>query len=316
MMAVSDEDGYLSLLRDVLASGDVTTSRSGNVISKFGAMLKFDLNMGFPLLQCRRISSRIAAYELAMFLRGDTNTRDALKSKGIGIWDGNTNRKFLEKSEATKSYADGEMGPMYGYQWRFFGRPYICDTSHVERKREESPGVDQLEFCLNELVENPTSRRILFTSFNPAQVEEGVLWPCHGIAVQLNVRDGNRLDMMMTQRSADLFHGLPYNIASYAMLLHLFCAITKSRGRDLVPGELIISLGNYHIYSNHIDAVREMLEVSERAREDRSGSEKQPAPHLCLGKNVSLTRFEDFEPDEISVQNYTPRGTFSAPFNA
>ena len=180
--------------------------------------------------------------ELLFFIRGDTNTK-LLSDKKIRIWEGNTSKEFLSKSNL--NYNEGEMGPMYGYQWRYFNKPYNCNT--------KEKGIDQLSNLIEEIKSNPNSRRLLMTDFNPSQVNEGVLYPCHSLILQFYVEDKN-LSVKMYQRSADLFLGLPFNIASTTLLLYIIAKLT-----DLNPKNVCITLGDCHIYEEHIEQVKTQL---------------------------------------------------------
>ena len=172
--------------------------------------------------------------ELLFFIRGETNSK-LLEEKGINIWKGNTSKEFLDSLGLP--YNEGEMGPMYGYQWRNFNKPYGDDNGK---------GVDQLKLLISEIKNNPTSRRLIMTDFNPAQVNEGVLYPCHSLILQFYVNEG-MLSVNMYQRRADVFLGLPFNIASTSLLLHIVASLT-----DLKPKDVTITLGDCHIYEEHI----------------------------------------------------------------
>ena len=180
--------------------------------------------------------------ELLFFLRGDTNSKK-LDEKGVKIWNPNTTREFLDNLGLT-DYQEGEMGPMYGYQWRNFNKPY----------KKEGNGYDQLATCIELIKNNPTNRRILMTTFNPLQLNESVLAPCHSIVIQFYVNN-DRLSCHMYQRSADTFLGLPFNIASTSLLTYIMAKVT-----NLKPGEVIISLGDTHLYDDHVEAALKQLD--------------------------------------------------------
>jgi thymidylate synthase len=212
--------------------------------------------------------------ELLFFIRGDTNSK-ILEEKGINIWKGNTNREFLDVN-GFKDRKEGEMGPMYGSIWRSFNslssekeKTYLQDSKHVnfhyksynKDNMSYNTGevesinfdIDQLKFIINEIKTNPTSRRILMTSFNPAQVNEGVLWPCHSIVLQFYVQDGF-LDMFCYNRSSDIFLGNPFNIASSSLFLIIIGKLT-----NLTPRYFNLSLGDAHIYETHIESITEQI---------------------------------------------------------
>jgi len=182
--------------------------------------------------------------ELLFFIRGETNAK-LLSEKGVKIWDDNTTKEFIEKMGLP--YEEGMMGPMYGYQWRYYNKPYLDNPNNNQ-------GVDQLKKIIKEIKEDPNSRRILMTTFNPAQASEGVLYPCHSIILQFQVSEGNKLNCNMYTRSSDLFLGIPFNIASTALLVHIIAGLTEKKA-----GILNIILGDYHIYEDHIVAVIKQL---------------------------------------------------------
>lgn len=231
------ESLYLKLLRNVLDKGEERQTRNGITKSIFSKELKFNLNDGFPLLTTKRMFWKGIVEELLFFIRGDTNTKK-LEEKGVKIWKGNTNRDFLDKMGF--DYEEGDMGPMYGYQWRNFN----------------SMEIDQLKNVIELIKSDPNSRRILMTDYNPAQAHLGVLYPCHSLILQFYVNEKN-LSVKMYQRSADAFLGLPFNIASTSLLL---CIISKLT--NLNPYEVTITLGDCHIYEEHYEAVNKQLNRS------------------------------------------------------
>ena len=245
---LSDESKYLKLLEDVYFNGCVTDGRNGKTKSLFGKTLEFDLRDGFPLLTTKNMFFRGIVEELLFFIRGNTDTK-ILEDKKINIWNGNTNRNFLDSIGKT-SRRPGVMGQMYVYQWRYFNAEYDEEKAGPALN---SKGLDQLANVINKIRTDPHSRRILLTDFNPLQMDEGVLAPCHSIIIQFYVNDGC-LDMFCFNRSSDLFHGLPFNIASSSLLLILISKIT-----NLIPRKFILSLGDCHIYQEHYNVVNTQL---------------------------------------------------------
>jgi len=266
------ENQYLNLIKDVIENGERRKTRNAETISDFCKHLKFDLRDGFPLLTTKKMFLKGIIEELLFFIRGDTQSKK-LEEKGINIWKGNTNREFLD-ANGFKNRKEGEMGPMYGSQWRDFNSIYDTKQGPIEKqiydtcigefyckcwaKGYDTPelpefGVDQLKFVIDEIKTNPTSRRILMTTFNPAQVHQGVLWPCHSITTQFYVQD-EYLDMFCYNRSSDAFLGLPFNIASSSLFLMIIAKLT-----NLKPRYFNLSLGDVHIYDNHIEAVNEQI---------------------------------------------------------
>jgi dihydrofolate reductase/thymidylate synthase len=229
------EAQYLHTLHHVLTTGEQRQTRNGITWSKFNRTLSWDLADGFPLLTTKKMFWKGIVEELLFFIRGDTDTTK-LSEKGVRIWEPNTTREFLDSMGFTE-YPVGQMGPMYGYQWRNFN----------------GQGVDQLKKVIHELKTDPHSRRILMTDFNPAQAHLGVLYPCHSIILQFYVENG-RLDCSMYQRSNDTLLGNPFNIASTSLLTHIIASLT-----GLKPGKVNLIMGDYHIYESHRDQVLTQL---------------------------------------------------------
>jgi thymidylate synthase len=258
---------YLELMRTVLEHGVRKHDRTGTgTLSVFGCQLRFDLAAGFPLLTTKRVHFKSVAHELLWFLRGETNVR-ALQQAGVSIWD--------EWADA-----QGELGPVYGHQWRSWPD---YDGGHV----------DQLAGVLEEIRRNPDSRRLLVSAWNVAQVPEMALPPCH-VLFQFYVAAG-RLSCQVYQRSADVFLGLPFNIASYALLTYLVAAVT-----DLVPGELVHTLGDTHLYLNHLEQARTQLARTPGA-----------LPQLVLRRRPK--RIEDFAYADLELVGYAPQPAIAAP---
>lgn len=229
---VSNEDVYLDLLKDIMASGVPREERTGvGTIQVYGRSLEFDMRRGFPILTTKRMFTKGILEELFMFLKGETNTK-CLEAKGVNIWKGNTSREFLD-SRGLHDLPEGNMGKGYGYQWRHWGS-------------------DQIHTLLREIDANPTSRRHIVSAWNVSDLDEMALPPCH-IMFQINV-DNEYMDLHMYQRSADVFLGLPFNIASYAFLLSMI-----ARTKNKTPRNLRISVGDCHVYANHIQCCMEQL---------------------------------------------------------
>lgn len=235
------ENNYLELLKKVLKNGSLRQTRNAETISLFGESVEFDLSYGFPLLTTKKMFFTGIVKELLWFLNGKTNVNE-LKADGVHIWDGNTTREFLD-GIGLHHYPEGCAGPIYGYQWRNFNAPY-----DVETMSPKGIGFDQLMFCIRELQTNPTSRRMVMSGWNPSQMPEMCLPPCH-VLYQFYV-EGDRLSCQLYQRSADLFLGLPFNIASTALLVILIGTLTGYK-----PGKIKICIGDAHIYKSHVDNV-------------------------------------------------------------
>lgn len=233
-----NEEVYLNELMDVLANGRKRDDRTGTgVVSKFGAHMAFDLRLGFPLLTTKRMFWKGIVEELLFFLRGETNTK-ILESKGVNIWRRNTSKEFQAKV-GLAHLEEGDMGPLYGKQWRDFG------------------GVDQVKEIIHGLCEDPTSRRLFVSAWNPPMLHKAVLPPCHVSWQVYCDPDTRSLDLHMYQRSADMFLGVPFNIASYSLLMHVLAKVT-----NLTPRRLFVSIGDAHIYRDHIEQVKEQLSRS------------------------------------------------------
>ena len=280
---------YHALLEQILSkeNGGVRQDRTGTgTLSVFGGMLKFDLrNDTIPFVTTKTLYYKSVILELLSFLRGET---DASKI-GSKIWDGNTTREFLD-SRGLVDYKVGDMGPMYGHSLRNFGAPYNgCDST-------PRTGFDQIENLVRRIREDPNSRRHVITTFDPSVIERCVLMPCHGIAIQFYV-DGNELSSSVYCRSSDAFLGLPFNIASYAVLTRIIA--TKC---DLVPGDLIVYLGDAHIYKNHVEAVKEQL-----------SREILPYPKLKVDPGVKDKNWSEIEFEDFTVSDYVSHPAIKAP---
>ncbi|MBB3208302.1 thymidylate synthase [Rhodopirellula rubra] len=261
--------GYLELLDEVLHQGLDRDDRTGvGTRSLFGRQMRFDLADGFPLLTTKKLHVRSIIYELLWFLRGETNIR-WLKENGVSIWD-----EWADD--------DGELGPVYGQQWRSWPA------------RESDGGViDQISWVENEIRTNPKSRRLIVSAWNVADVPHMALPPCH-LLFQFYVANG-RLSCQLYQRSADLFLGVPFNIASYALLTSMMAKVT-----GLEPGEFVHTLGDVHLYSNHYAQAREQLTRTPR-----------PLPKMTIKREV--TSMSDFRFDDFELADYDPHPHIKAP---
>ena len=258
---------YLQWVDDVLTNGTPSDDRTGTgTLSVFGRQTRYDLTQGFPLVTTKKLYRRGIVGELLWFLRGDTNVR-WLQERKIHIWD---------------EWADenGDLGPVYGAQWRSWPRP-------------DGGSVDQIARVVESIRTNPASRRHIVSAWNPAEVDDMALPPCHAL-FQFHV-SGGRLSCQLYQRSADLFLGVPFNIASYALLTHMVAHVT-----DLEVGEFVHTVGDLHLYSNHLEQAREQL-----TREPR------PLPRLEL--NPSVRELDAFDLDDVTFHGYDPHPAISAP---
>ncbi len=248
----TSEYNYLNLCRAIIEKGERRQTRNGLTRSIFGTQLRFDLRDGFPLLTTKKMFYRGIVEELLWFMRGQTDNR-ILKEKGVHIWDGNSTRLYLD-GRGLGDYAEDECGPIYGYQWRRFNCAYQGRDVPIGDIPVSRPDIDQLQEVVRLLKTDPTSRRIILSGWNPCQLKEMCLEPCH-VLYQFYVDADNGLRCSMYQRSADFFLGVPFNIASCAILTHILANIC-----GLIPREVIISFGDAHIYEDHVGVVEIQLQ--------------------------------------------------------
>ncbi len=284
---------YRHLLRDILQQrACVRRDRTGTgTLSVFGRQLRFDISKYVPLLSTKYVPWRTVLHELLWFMRGDTDVR-SLQARGVRIWDGNTTRAALDARGLTH-LQEHDMGAGYPFQWRRSGATYRgCDAAY-----EAGEGVDQLKEVLRLLREEPFSRRIFMTSWNPSQLEDMALPPCH-VSCQFYVdTDGVGLSCHVYQRSCDVFLGCPFNMFSYAALTHVLAAMSGLR-----PRELILSLGDAHVYANHVEQVQELL-----SRPALAGAVLKVDPSVA-GKS-----FEEVSVDDFEVVGYMRHPAIPAP---
>jgi len=258
---------YLDLMRHVLEHGVRKNDRTGTgTLSVFGAQLRFDLSAGFPLLTTKKVHLKSITHELLWFLKGDTNIR-YLKENGVTIWD--------EWADAK-----GDLGPVYGYQWRSWPAP---DGRHI----------DQISQVIEQIRQNPDSRRLIVSAWNVADLPKMALLPCHAF-FQFYVAEG-RLSCQLYQRSADLFLGVPFNIASYALLTLMVAQVC-----GLKAGEFVHTFGDTHLYLNHLEQAREQLARSPR---------RLPVMRL----NPAVKGLFEFKYEDFTLENYDPHPTIRAP---
>lgn len=258
---------YHQLLERILQDGMRKDDRTGTgTLSVFGHQMRFDLAEGFPLVTTKQLHLRSIIHELLWFLTGDTNVR-ALQANGVSIWD--------EWADA-----NGDLGPVYGHQWRSWAKP-------------DGGSVDQIAWVLDEIRRNPDSRRLIVSAWNPADLDRMALAPCHCL-FQFYVAEG-RLSCQLYQRSADVFLGVPFNIASYALLTAMIAQVTGLR-----PGDFIHTLGDAHLYVNHLEQARLQLTRAQR-----------PLPRLVL--NPAVTSLFDFRFEDVAIEGYAPHPAIRAP---
>jgi thymidylate synthase len=260
-----EEQQYLDLIGDVLENGELELGRNGNTVCSFGKTMRFSLKDGqLPLITTKQVAWKTCFRELMWFIRGRTDNQE-LQKQNVHIWDANATREFLD-SRGLTNYPEGILGPVYGHQWRHFNAPYIYGKDipywHTapHSDRVETPadwaGIDQLQQIIDALKDpvERTSRRLIMTAWNPNQINQMALPPCH-ILAQFRVRGGNRLSCALYQRSGDIGLGVPFNIASYSFLTHLL-----AKHCDLVADEFVHFLGDAHVYESHIESLKVQIE--------------------------------------------------------
>lgn len=274
-----EEMQYLNLIKNILENGTTETGRNGNTISIFGGSMRFSLsNNKIPILTTKKTAWKTCLKELLWFIRGETNNK-TLQEQGVHIWDGNSTPEFL-KSRGL-DYEDGELGPIYGFQWRNFNGNYL------EKETTSAPQIDQLQQIIDQL-KNPetrTSRRLIMTAWNPQQLDQMALPPCH-ILCQFNVHNNTKLSCAMYQRSGDVGLGVPFNIASYSFLTHLI-----AKHCNLEAHEFVYFLGNAHIYDDHIEQMK-------------TQSDRIPYPFPTIEITATKENINDYTVEDIKIHNY------------
>ena len=281
------EKQYLQLIKEILEKGSLEETRNGKTKSIFGYSMRFSLKDGeLPLLTTKKVAWKTCFHELQWFIRGSTNNKE-LQDKNVHIWDGNSTREFLDNRGLHKNKVN-DLGPIYGHQWRHFNAEYTDCHSDYSGK-----GIDQLANIISEL-KNPLtrcSRRHIVSAWNPCQLNEMALPPCH-ILMQFNVRDNKYLSCALFQRSIDTCIGAPINIASYSFLTHII-----AKHCDLIADEFIYFLGNAHIYEEHFEPIQEQLK-------------REPFPFPKINILQKHENIEDYTIDDIEwVEKYVSFGT-------
>ena len=299
-----EEQNYLDLLKEILEHGEEIKDRTGiGTLALFGRNLRFDLSNGkIPLLTTKKVFWRGAVEELLFFINGKTKTQE-LEAKGVNIWKGNTSKEFLEKRGfSIEDYKNGEIGPMYGFNWRSFGQRTMFGEEESNKdggftNTVHQLGIDQLQNVFNSLRDDPNGRRHLVIATDPHTADKRVLDECH-YAFQFYVSNGNELSCMWQQRSVDSFLGLPFNIVSYALLTHIMANALGYKAK-----ELVFNGADVHIYSNHLDQVK--LQMSR---------DPYDFPTLKINKHLSsLQDIEKIEFEDLELINYNCHSAIKAP---
>ncbi|CAI4224956.1 unnamed protein product [Auanema sp. JU1783] len=279
-----DEKRYLAQIDEILTDGKVRSDRTGvGTISIFGMQSRYSLRNGvIPLLTTKRVFWKGVLEELLWFIKGETDAK-TLSSKGVKIWDANGSKDFLNKLGFVDR-EEGDLGPVYGFQWRHFGAEYRGPHENYENQ-----GVDQLKDVIDQIKNNPTSRRIILSAWNPADLGKMALPPCHTLC-QFYVHDGE-LSCQLYQRSGDMGLGVPFNLASYGLLTHMIAHVC-----GLKTGDFVHTLGDAHVYQNHVEPLREQLK-------------RTPTAFPTIEFSDDVKSIDDFTADKIILKNYNPQAT-------
>lgn len=280
---MSDETQYLDLLNEILERGCDRPDRTGiGTRAVFGRMMRFDLRGGtLPLFTTKRVFARGVVEELLWLIRGSTDSKE-LSDRGVKIWDANGSREFLDLRGLTH-HVEGDLGPVYGFQWRHFGASY-----RGKEVSYDGEGVDQLRQVVHAIRTNPNGRRIILSAWNPADLHQMAIPPCHMFAQFFVDTTRGELSCQMHQRSADMGLGVPFNVASYALLTHMIAHVC-----GLKACEFIHVLGDAHIYASHQNPIRIQLRRQPR-----------PFPTLKFGRDVN--ELDDFHPGDFDITGYHP----------
>jgi dihydrofolate reductase / thymidylate synthase len=287
-----EEYQYLNQLRDALDNGNIRPTRNSVTKSKFGVKMSFDLSKDntIPLLTTKRMPWKMIIKELLWFISGATDNK-TLQDQKVHIWDGNTTREFLDNRGLTH-LPEGDIGAGYGFQWRHIGAEYVdCKTDYAGQ------GIDQLRECINQIKNDPTSRRIILTGWNPIDLDKMALPPCH-MMQQWYVTEDGKLCLQMYQRSGDSFLGIPFNIFSYAVMIRMMAQVT-----GLQPGTLHHVVGDFHVYDDHKEAIEKQLS-------------RVPHKFPTLTINPDKMDIDDFVMDDFELHDYDYYPTIKAPMIA
>lgn len=328
IMYYNSEIGYIDLLKDALSNGENKTTRNGIVKSIFGCMINFkDISTSFPLITTKKMFFRGIVEELLWFLRGSTNAIE-LKNKNVHIWDGNSSREYLDSIGL--DYPEGELGPIYGWQWRKFGKEYSSYNNNDTDEEEDiykdfesdsdssmynytdtetdtdnkyAKGIDQIKYILEELSKNNNSRRAVLSGWNPLDLKKMALPPCHILYIFNTSSKG--LSCHMTLRSSDLFLGLPFNIASTALLTQILAYILH-----IPANEISLSICDAHIYEEHIPQVKKQFD--NKLYDFPKVIIKKDAPDISLSIDEKIKWIESLVYEDFELSNYKSGASLSA----
>tara|TARA_R110001592_G_scaffold158951_5_gene390153 strand:- start:1911 stop:2795 length:885 start_codon:yes stop_codon:yes gene_type:complete len=274
---------YLSLLKNIIKKGVKEKGRNGVTYTQIGGMMRFSLeNNSIPLITTKKLAWRVCLKELLWFMNGDTDNK-LLQNDNVKIWNGNATREFLD-SRGLNYLAENDLGPVYGHQWRFWNAKYHNSNTNYKEK-----GIDQLQNIIDGINESKnsgeSSRRLIMSAWNPEQVDEMALPPCHVLS-QFHITEGNKLSCTLYQRSADMGLGVPFNIASYSFLTHIL-----AKHCNLEAKEFVHFIGNAHIYDDHIEGLEEQII-------------KEPYSPPLLSIKDKKNKIEDYTIDDFDIINY------------
>lgn len=316
-MFYKNEEGYIKMLKDALG-GESKITRNGEVLSQFGYMIQFeDISRLFPLLTTKKVFFRGIVEELLWFLRGSTDANE-LKNKNVNIWNGNSSREYLD-SIGLNNYTEGELGPVYGWQWRKFGKKYesresygpVGPVGHVGHDGPErsikscgrSDGSDQLKSIILELLKDNNSRRAVLSAWNPEDLSKMALPPCHILYIFNKTSEG--LCCLLTMRSSDLFLGLPFNIASSALL-----TIILSHVLHIKASKISVAISDAHIYMEHIEQVKTQIELE--IYDSPTVIITKPAPPIESSIEEKIEWIECLSYNDFELVNYKSHKSLSA----
>ena len=274
------ENQYLELIQKIINTGEKRETRNSITYSVFGEKLEFDISKSIPFITTKKLAWKTVIKELLWFLSGSTDNTKLLE-QNVNIWKDNASREFMNLL-GFKDREVNDLGPIYGHQWRHFNAEYKNHKTDYTNQ-----GIDQIQYVLNLLKNDPMSRRIILSAWNPCQISQMNLPPCH-ILAQFYVSNAKELSCILYQRSADVGLGLPFNIASYAVLTYILAKLS-----NLTPKKLIVTIGDAHIYENHIDALKEQCT-------------RKPFnfPILNINPNKEYSNIDDFLIDDFTIENY------------
>jgi thymidylate synthase len=292
-MYFQGESGYQHLLKETLGNGERKTTRNGVVQSIFGCMINFkEIATSFPLITTKKMFFRGIVEELLWFLRGSTNALE-LRQKKIHIWDGNSTREYLDS--VGLDYPEGELGPIYGWQWRKFGKDYAV-AADADTYCEDAKGIDQIKYVLEELSKDTNSRRAVLSAWNPSDLKKMALPPCH--ILYIFNRSSKGLSCHLTLRSSDLFLGLPFNLASTALLTQIFAHVLH-----IPANEISLSICDAHIYEEHTPQVA--TQIDSEMYDLPKVLIKKEAPRIASSVDEKIKWIEELAFEDFELSNYT-----------